>query len=80
MTKTTNTIIATAPDYAPEGSRGYHLETATGIHGWANLGDDGRTVWATLNTEPYFVVGTVTDWTEFTPEWIAEHAEMITEG
>ena len=77
MTK--HAITAEAPSYAPDGSRGYIL-TITGestVSGWIRVGDDGRTVYATVDHAPWKPVGSITTPTELTPSWVADHADNI---
>ncbi len=73
------TLTATPPSYAPDGSRGYFLSVTRGGHvsGWIHAGDDGRTVYATIDRAPRRRVGSVASPAELTPAWVAEHADEI---
>jgi hypothetical protein len=73
----TTAITATAPDYAPDGSRGYFLEVTRGwrVTGWIYA--EGHTVYATIDRAPWQHVGTVASPAELTPAWVAKHAEAI---
>lgn len=73
------TITAEAPSYAPDGSAGYLLTICNGyrLTGWIHVGDDGHTVYVSIDRESWRPVGTVTSPTELTPQWIAEHADAI---
>jgi hypothetical protein len=79
MNTTEVTLTATAPSYAPDGSQGYHLNVSRGsrVSGWIHVGDDSRTVYATIDRAPWQHVGTVASPAELTPAWIAEHAAAI---
>ncbi|MCV7286004.1 hypothetical protein H7J87_11750 [Mycolicibacterium wolinskyi] len=78
------TISAQAPSYAPDGSQGYCL-TVTGerpasgwtVSGWIHVGDDGRTVYASIDGAPSQSVGTVASPAELTIDWIDRHADEI---
>jgi hypothetical protein len=74
---TAQSFTATAPTHTPDGSQGYFLKTDTGVGGWAYLDNDGRTVWATLDSRPWFVAGQVSNPSEFIPEWLEGHAAQI---
>ena len=74
---TTAPITATLPKYAADGSRGYHLITAAGVHGWIEVATDGHAVIATLGRRAWQVVGTVDQPEQLTPEWITEHTATI---
>lgn len=73
------TITATAPSYAPDGARGYSLTVAHGfrVTGWIRTGDDGSTVYATIDGAPWRSVGTVISPSALTPAWVAEHTDAI---
>lgn len=74
----TSPITATLPKYAVDGSRGYHLITADGVHGWIEVvTTDEHAVIATLGRRAWQVVGTVDQPEQLTPEWINEHAATI---
>jgi hypothetical protein len=79
MNATEVTLIAEPPTYAPDGSRGYFLYVTGGRRalGWIHIGDDSRTVYATIDRAPWQPVGTVVSPAELTPAWIAEHAAAI---
>jgi hypothetical protein len=79
MNATNVTLTAVAPHYATDGSRGYFLYVTRGRRalGWIRVGDDNRTVYATLERAPWEPVGTVAAPAELTPTWIAEHADAI---
>ncbi|MGW4528893.1 hypothetical protein [Amycolatopsis sp. NPDC004378] len=79
MNNTEVTLTAEPPRYAPDGSRGYFLSVTGGrrITGWIRVGDDSRTVYATLDRAPWQAVATVADPAELTSAWIAEHADAI---
>lgn len=71
-------ITANLPKYAADGSRGYHLITADGVHGWIEVAPtDEHAVIATLGHRAWQVVGTVDQPEQLTPEWIAQHAATI---
>ena len=76
-----NTLTATPPLYALDGSHGYHLilkrHNAGPIHGWIQVGTDNRTIWATLGGDSWRRVGGVVSPGDLTPEWIADHSQMI---
>lgn len=76
---TSATIVAEAPTYAPDGSHGYFLTVTNGWRatGWIYTGDDGHTVYATIDRAPWRPVGTVTSPTELTAAWIAQHATTL---
>lgn len=78
MNATDVTLIAEPPHYALDGSRGYFLYVfGRSTLGWIQVGDDNRTVYATLNRAPWEPVGTVAAPAELTPSWITEHAVEI---
>lgn len=69
-------LVASPPSYAPDGSCGYHL-TAGRVSGWVKVGNDGRTVYATLDRAPWLSVGSVESAAELTPTWVTDHADAI---
>ncbi len=78
------TITAQAPSYATDGSQGYCLtvcgdRSTTGwtASGWIRVGDDGRTVYATIGAAGWRRVGTVSSPGDLTTDWIAQHANEI---
>ena len=77
------TLTAVPPTYASDGSLGYLLKvTRNGqpggrVSGWIYVGDDGRTVYATLDQAPWCRVGTVGSPAELTPAWIARRTAAI---
>lgn len=78
------TIKAQAPSYAADGSQGYQLivtgeRPATGwtVSGWIRVGDNGRTVYASIDGAPSQPVGTVASPAELTIDWIDQHADEI---
>lgn len=78
------TIRAQAPEYAGDGSQGYHLvvtgerpATSWTVSGWIRVGDDGRTVYASIDGAPSRPVGTVASPAELTIDWVEQHAEEI---
>lgn len=79
MNTTEVTLTAEPPSYAPDGSHGYFLSVTRGsrVTGWIRVGDDSRTVYATLDRAAWQAVGTVAAPSELTPAWIAEHADAI---
>lgn len=79
MNTTETSLTAEPPSYAPDGSRGYFLSATRGgrVTGWIHVGDDGSTVFATIDRAPWWRVGTVASPAELTPAWIAEHADAI---
>jgi hypothetical protein len=72
-------VIAEPPSYAPDGSRGYFLAVTGRVRltGWIRVGDDGRTLYSTIDRAPWRPVGTVTSPAELTPAWVTEHAAAI---
>ncbi|SIC20043.1 hypothetical protein [Mycobacteroides abscessus] len=73
------TLAATAPSYAPDGSRGYHLAmTADGpASGWIYVADNGHAVYATIDRAPWRSVGNVAAPADLTPAWITENTDAI---
>lgn len=73
------TLTAGAPSYAADGSHGYLLTVTNGWRatGWIYTGDDGHTVYATVDRAPWQRVGTVASPAQLTPAWIADHADAI---
>lgn len=69
-------LVARPPVYAPDGSRGYFLTTGR-VSGWVKVGDDGRTVYATLDRAAWRSVGSVESAAELTREWVTDHADAI---
>lgn len=72
------TVSAEAPSYAADGSRGYTLTITDGprhITGWIRIGDDGHTVYCTIDGAPWRPVGSVDN--VLTPAWVATHADAI---
>lgn len=76
---TTPTVSAQAPSYAPDGSRGYILTIAaqTTTTGWIRVGDDGHTVYATVDHAPWKPVGTVATPADLSPAWVHDHTDHI---
>ncbi|MFA4085250.1 hypothetical protein ONA92_26510 [Mycobacteroides salmoniphilum] len=72
-------ITATAPSYAPDGSRGYHLAVTDSwrASGWIYVADNGHTVYATIDHALSRSVGIVAARTDLTPVWISENADAI---
>lgn len=74
------TLTVEAPVDALDGSRRYLLRIVKGggrVSGWIRVGDDGRSVYATIDRAAWQHVGTVAKPEELTPAWIAEHTEAI---
>lgn len=78
------TITAQAPSYATDGSQGYELTVAGGrpatgwtVSGWIRVGDDGRTVYASIDGAGWRTVGMVASPADLTIEWIGQHTDEI---
>lgn len=76
------TLEVTAPSYATDGSRGYHICLSDALrgtksHGWIQLMDDQSTVIATLNSNAWREVGTVPVQGVLTQDWVQDHKDHI---
>lgn len=78
---TAGPLTITAPNYATDGSRGYHLTTTLStrmisgdIHGWIMHSPAGRVAIACLDGCAFRVIAPVED---LTAEWVDEHTDDI---